>query len=581
MRRPTGAFVGLVATGLALAALPAAVAATSTTVVDVKAVVYVVVGILLVWGVALVLWTRPPDRRIAKLLFVLAAAYAVRGLAASDAEWVYTMSRTFGRVAEFVLVWVMLAFPAGRLRARRDRLIVAATAVTSVALWIPVVLFSPEIPLAGALVPCDDQCPGNALLVSDAPTLAAFFETTFRISSVVILVAVALSLLDRLLHASRLTRRTLAPLLVVSIVRTLAVAAFVATGAAALTGVVLVALFWAVPLSMALGLLLGRLYTAAALQRLVSGLQRRPDADELRAVMADALEDRTLNISYWLPEQSQWLDATGTLTDAPPAAGRDQAVTFARQPDSAPVAAIVHDEVLLEQPALLGAVTASTRFALESNRLQAELSLADQRVADARTRGRRDLERDLHDGAQQRLIALRMKVSVLTRLLDTDVHRAGELAAELGPDIDATLQEVRELGQGRGPRLLVDSGLDVALATAVRNGPLPGTFTASGLTRYPDEVEGAVYFTCLEALQNAGKHAGAEASVDVTVADDGQCLTFAVADTGRTSPVTTTFAGRGMANMRERIVSVGGTVDGTLSPTGMTVHGSVPVTRSA
>ena len=162
------------------------------------------------------------------------------------------------------------------------------------------------------------------------------------------------------------------------------------------------------------------------------------------------------------------MDAGGGLTDAPPTAGRDQSVTFARQPDGAPVAALVHDEALLEQPALLGAVTASTRFALESNRLQAELSLADERVADARSSGRRELERDLHDGAQQRLIALRMKVSVLTRLLQTDVHRAGELAAELGPDIDATLQEVRDLGHGRGPRLLVESGLDVALAAAVQ-----------------------------------------------------------------------------------------------------------------
>ena len=117
MRRPSATFVGLAATGLALAAVPVAVAAKSSTVVDVTAVIYVVVGVLLVWGVALVLWTRPPDRRIADLLFVLAAAYAVRGLAASDVEWVYTLSRTLGRVAEFFLVWVMLAFPSGRLRA--------------------------------------------------------------------------------------------------------------------------------------------------------------------------------------------------------------------------------------------------------------------------------------------------------------------------------------------------------------------------------------------------------------------------------------------------------------------------------
>ena len=234
-------------------------------------------------------------------------------MAASDNSLVYSISRALAQVAELMLVWVMLAFPTGYLRRARDRVIVAAGAVTATALWIPILLFSAAVPLPGPLVPCHPDCPPNALMVTDAPAVATAFQTSFRVASVAILLATALSLLERLLHASPVNRRTLTPLLVVSILRTLAVAVFVASGGSLLSGVVLVVLFWAVPLSMALGLLLARLYAAAALLGLVSGLQRQPDGDQLRLVMADALEDPGLQIAYWLPDRRRWVDASGSL----------------------------------------------------------------------------------------------------------------------------------------------------------------------------------------------------------------------------------------------------------------------------
>ena len=537
----------------------------------------VAVGVLLTTGVALLMWVRPPDRRIAVLLFVLAAAYAVRGLAASDNSVVFTVARALGQVTEFVLVWVMLAFPTGRLRRSRDRMIVGAAAFAATVLWIPTLLFSAAVPLPGRLVPCDPDCPTNALLVSDMPALAAGFQATFRIVSVAVLVATALSLLERLVHASPVTRRTLTPLFVVSILRTLGVAVFVASGGSLLSGIALVVLFWAVPLSMALGLLLARLYTAAALLRLVSGLQRRPDGDALRIVMADALEDPGLAIAYWLPDRNRWVDSTGELHEEPPLAGSGQAVTIARTPGGDPLAAIEHDEALLEQPALLEAVTASTRMALESNQAQARLALSDAKVADAEGRARRALERDLHDGAQQRLIALRMKVSVLNRLLDQDVRRAAELARELGPDMEAALAEIREVAHGAGPGLLVDQGLEVALTEAAGRAPMPARLLAEGVGRYPPTVEAAVYFTCQEALQNAAKHSGPGSTVTVELADDGRWLTFSVHDDGSgAGPVDVT--GHGVSNMRERIAACGGelSVD-SRSGAGVTVHGRVPL----
>ncbi|MEV0495806.1 styrene monooxygenase/indole monooxygenase family protein, partial [Streptomyces atratus] len=279
------------------------------------------VGVALVSLATVLLWLRPPDRRLARLLAVLCVAYAVRGLGAAADPWAFGIGRALGQLAEFVLVWVMLSFPSGRLRSRHDRVIVAAGGFTATALWLPTVLYSATVPLPGPLVPCSPDCPRNPLLLADLPQVADGFLTAFRWLGAAVLLAAALSLLDRLVRSSPGARRTLTPLLVVSILRTLAVAVFVVTNASVLSGTFLVMLFWAVPLSMLLGLLLARFHAAGVLLRLVSGLQRRPDADELQQVMAEALQDPGLEIVYWLPDRGRWADGTGALHRRVPVVG--------------------------------------------------------------------------------------------------------------------------------------------------------------------------------------------------------------------------------------------------------------------
>ena len=119
-----------------------------------------------------------------------------------------------------------------------------------------------------------------------------------------------------------------------------------------------------------------------------------------------------------------------------------------------------------------------------------------------------------------------MKISVLNRLLDQDVRRAAELARELGPDTDAALAEVRDLAHGTGSRLLVDHGLEAALADAATRSPSVTRFSADQLGRYSASVEHAVYFTCMEALQNAARHADPGSTVTLELADDGEWLSF-------------------------------------------------------
>ncbi|WP_327302314.1 histidine kinase [Streptomyces sp. NBC_01298] len=550
------------------------------------AAVLATVGVVLVLLAAALLGRRPQDRRLACLLAVLCLAYAVRGLGASGNPWAFGLGRALGQLAEFVLVWVMLSFPTGRLRSRGDRVIVAMSAFSATVLWLPTVLFSATVPLPGPLVPCAPDCPRNVLLIEDLPQVADGFLTAFRWLSAAILLAAALSLLDRLVHSSPGARRTLAPLLVVSILRTLAVAVFVVTNGALLSGQVLVPLFWAVPLAMLLGLLLARLHAAGVLLRLVSGLQHRPDADALRLVMATALRDPGLDIVYRLADGSRWADSAGVLHREVPLSRPGQAVTAVDGSDGRPLACVVHDEVLLDQPALLAAVTQSVRLALETNRDAAELALSGARIADAHSSARRVIERDLHDGAQQRLIALRMKVSVLARLLPQDARRAAQLAGELGPDVDAALQEIRDVAHGAGPRLLHAEGVAVALADAIGRFPESVSLRAERIGRYSGAVESAVYFTCVEAVQNAVKHAGPSSTVAVELTDDGHRLSFAVRDDGPglspAGPAGSGAAhGTGLASMRARMEACGGEVSIVGRPgEGTEVCGHVPLRRA-
>lgn len=563
---------GLAIAGLALAAVPTLFAATSSTITNPIAIAYGGTGVLMTWGAGMLLWARPRDRRMATLLFVLAAGYAVRGLNAADDPWVYTLARSADPVSEVLLLWVVLAFPSGHLRSLHDRVIMWFAGVTVMMLWVPVVLFSRDIPMRNALTPCRDNCPRNTLMVTENPALVAPFLEAFQVVAAAVLVAAAVSLGLRLHRASALTQRTLALVFIAAIARLLVVALWLGTRNVATPMWLRLVSFWLIPVAIVLGLLIARLYTASTLERLVSGMQRRPNAQELQEVMADALRDPGLRIVYWVPEVGGW-SQHGRLLDGPVEPEPRQVVTPLTSHGRS-IAAVVHDEALLEQPELVDAVLASARIALEANRLQEALAASDAVLAEAPTQARRALERDLHDGAQQRLIALRMKVSVVSRLFEQDPRRAAKLAEELGPDIDATLTELRDLSHGRGPARLEAGGLGLALADlATRAGP-DVTLRASGLGRYRTDVESAVYYICSEALQNCAKHAGASAHVDLRVRDDGEHLQLTIADDG--PGCLDAHAGLGVPNMRERATALGGDLAVVATPgVGTVVSGRV------
>jgi signal transduction histidine kinase len=200
-----------------------------------------------------------------------------------------------------------------------------------------------------------------------------------------------------------------------------------------------------------------------------------------------------------------------------------------------------------------------------------------RRVLAAGDADRQRIERDLHDGVQQRLTGLRIRLALAAERFqergDTDASAA---LNEFGEEVQQTIDEVRALARGVYPQLLTSEGLSAALVSIRRYATAPITVSARGIRRCRPEVESAVYFTCLAAIDNAAKHAG-PAEVYVRAWDSTQAVHFTVCDTGRGFDPNRTPSGAGLSNMHDRIAAVGGTLAVHSRPShGTRLHGSVP-----
>jgi signal transduction histidine kinase len=249
-----------------------------------------------------------------------------------------------------------------------------------------------------------------------------------------------------------------------------------------------------------------------------------------------------------------------------------------------------------EEERVLTELARQVALALHNTRLDTALaaSLDDLRVANEQLRAsrarivatadqsRRRIERDLHDGAQQRLVALAVKLGLARQLLEKDPSQVGTMLEDLRGETQATLTELRELAHGIYPPLLMDRGLAEALTAAANRSVLP-TEVKADVGRYPSEVEAAVYFCCLEAVQNAGKHAGVGSTITVTVFEEEGDLFFDVYDNGAGFDLgTDAIHGHGFVNMADRLGAIGGTLDVESKPgAGTHVKGSIPQAATA
>ncbi|HEY8675900.1 MAG TPA: sensor histidine kinase, partial [Candidatus Dormibacteraeota bacterium] len=191
---------------------------------------------------------------------------------------------------------------------------------------------------------------------------------------------------------------------------------------------------------------------------------------------------------------------------------------------------------------------------------------------------RRKLERNLHDGAQQHLVAIKVKLGLAEMLATRDPEKAKAAVAELKHDADEALETLRDLARGIYPPLLADKGLPIALRAQARKATLPVTVEADGIGRYPQDTEAALYFCILEALQNIQKYAQAS-SATVRLREDGDQLSVEVADDGRGFDVSTTIRGNGLTNMEDRLDALGGglQIESSTPGKGTTLRAAIPV----
>jgi signal transduction histidine kinase len=313
------------------------------------------------------------------------------------------------------------------------------------------------------------------------------------------------------------------------------------------------------PLAFVVGLLNARLARSAVGGMFVE-LRQEPEPADLQDAIARALGDPSLTLAYWIPEFRAYADLDGAAVQLPDADSRG--LTFVNR-NGTRVAVLIHNPSLRDEQERLDAVTAAAGIAIENARLHAELRARLEELQGSRSRileagrsERKRLERNLHDGAQQRLIALSLDLSLLEQQLEDDPYTAARLATARG-EIAASLDELRAVAHGLHPAVVSGHGLDVALEQLVAKAVVPVDLTVRVAARLPEAVEVAAYYLVSEGLANVAKYANATAaSIHVTrrerdvlveISDDG----VGGADESR---------GSGLRGLADRVEALGGTL---------------------
>jgi PAS domain S-box-containing protein len=324
------------------------------------------IGLAFIGG-GLIAWVRRPENRTGRLMVLVGFAWFLGALSESNSAAVFTLGYAWGLVALGLLAHLLLAFPNGKLDTRASRLAAAGAYVVVFLLYPLTALFDPDVSCEG--------CPDNVLLIESSNVLTNVFGALFGAGAVVVVVALVVILLRRWHAAGPALRRALAPVFVTGCAFFLLLAASVPVGAASQTGDkiiewLILAVFLAIPISFLLGLL-GRRLARADVGRLLVDVPETPTPEEAQEGLRRALRDPTLKLAYWLEESESYVDVDGKALELEPdGVGR---VTTRIEGDDGPIAALVHDASLRDEPELLGAVVAAARISIQKDRLQAEL----------------------------------------------------------------------------------------------------------------------------------------------------------------------------------------------------------------
>ena len=520
---------------------------------------------------------RRPANTMAPLLLGLAFTTALVALQGSGGALVHSLGVAV-EPSVFVLGYVVVfAFPDGTLRGRAERLIVAGFVLYFVLEFTPWLFFSPVVVGSQPLAGCNQACPANGLMIADRPSLAAPFGVATAWAAILLATATIALLVYRVVTASRPRRRALLPVYIPALMLTVPVLVYrgVAAGVADFSPRTLRDISWSITFGrtfLAYGFILAvvqaSFFAGSSLKRLMALIAGNPDAADLRAILADALDDPSVELAFRIDGSDgsdAFVNSRGQAVVAVTSDDGRAMTPIERQGDT--VAVIWHDAALNTDPELVRAASQAILLALENGRLERRIGTTMSELAESRARAvaagdleRHRVERDLHDGAQQQLVALRVKVALAREMVRQNPEVAARLD-DVGQGLEEALCELRDLSQGIHPPVLREFGLRPALAAAIKRSPVAATLVTDRIVRYPADVEAAVYFCCLEGLQNAGKHAGVDAHTEVRLCGRHDELGFAIVDDGVGCDVESARrSGTGFASLHERVASLGGTL---------------------
>ena len=562
--------VGVLALAGALGAI--LVVTSGGVVVDPVGYSVVLAGNILSAALAGVLWLRGrPWSPFGRVLLAIAVLDTFAALVGSPSPRLFIGAVLVQWIAALCSTWLMVAFPSGKLDAG-GRAVMAIAGATFLFLGLPQMLVTRSVTGIAAVGRCVGDCPPNALLVAPHGSLSHALAIATGAGRTVWAVGIVVLLTTHFLTASRSRRRMIAPVYATALpfatvfglnalfVDTLRSEAL-ATPWIHISFVVTRMVF---PLGYIGAILLAQAYAGVALTYMARVLRSAPPLSEAEALVRRVLDDETASVGFWLPRLRRFVDRRGGTLELDPAAKGRSWRSFTRNGDT--TIALEHDPALADYPELVDAVGSALLLAVENRQLEQDLlgsihalRASQRRLALAAASERRRIERDLHDSTQQRLIAVRIQLDLARENLPPDSPARGRLA-ELGREVEEALEELRAVAHGIYPQLLSDEGLRVALIEAAHRVPVPVELRLEEVGRLPDELEAAIYFCCLEALQNVAKHAGDGATASLELRREQRLIRFSVSDDGVGFAGAAEGGGAGLTNMHDRVAAVGGTL---------------------
>jgi signal transduction histidine kinase len=515
------------------------------------------VGVSLI-GSGLASWHARPENRLGPVMVLTGFAWFAGLLSEATSAPLYTLGVAVQYVFVAGFIYIVLSFPSGQLRGRLDRTIVAV-AVGALGLQVAAMLFG-----SGKGLRCGGGCGDNLIQVFHANGLALALLYLERVIAAALTLTAVVMLTSRWLRASAPQRRELTWVLLAGNAMLLALAFTVVDDLIGTPLTSTPARVWFLTLALVpiaiVATFVRRRLARGSVAGLVVQLGGPTEPANLSAALARALGDPSLELAYWFPAEARYVTGDGRPVEVPDTHSSRRSTYVER--DGTPIAMLLHDPALEYNSGLVQSVCAAAGLALENERLQAELrarlvelNASRGRLVEATDAERRRIERNLHDGTQQRLVSIAMSLGLLESKVAPGLGDAAPIVREARTALALALEELRELTQGIHPTLLVERGLPVALEELCRRAGLPAHLKVDLDVRLADQVETAAYYFASEAVSNAVKHShGSEIRVDVSY--DGHTLTVEVADDGIGGAAV--GPGSGLRGLADRVEALGG-----------------------